>query len=50
MAMDRDMERKDSSIRLQYQPIGIIHTEFRDKKDAPIQGVFAKGTNKLSRK
>jgi len=44
MAMDRDIERKNGSMMLQYQPIGIIHTEFRDKKDAPIQGVFAKGT------
>jgi tRNA-Thr(GGU) m(6)t(6)A37 methyltransferase TsaA len=25
-----------------YKPIGIIHTGFRDKKDTPIQGVFAK--------
>ncbi len=38
------MERKDSSIRLQYQPIGIIHTAFQDKKDAPIQSIFAKDT------
>jgi len=42
MAMDRDIERKNGSMMLQYQPIGIIHTEFRDKKDAPVQGVFAK--------
>ena len=25
-----------------YSPVGIIHTKFHDKKDAPIQGVFAK--------
>ena len=25
-----------------YRPIGIIHTGFRDKRDAPIQGIFAK--------
>ncbi len=25
-----------------YRPIGIIHTGFRDKKGAPVQGVFAK--------
>ena len=25
-----------------YRPIGIIHTEFQDKRDAPIQGVFGK--------
>ena len=25
-----------------YRPIGVIHTEFGDKKDTPIQGVFAK--------
>ena len=25
-----------------YRPIGIIHTGFRDKAEAPIQGVFAK--------
>lgn len=38
--MDEGMERKEE--RKTYQPIGIIHTEFRDKKDAPIQGVFAR--------
>ncbi len=27
---------------LTYRPIGIIHTGFRDKKETPIQGVFAK--------
>jgi tRNA-Thr(GGU) m(6)t(6)A37 methyltransferase TsaA len=27
---------------IRYQPIGIIHTEFQDKKEAPIQGVFAR--------
>ena len=27
---------------IKYRPIGIIHTEFRNKKDTPIQGVFAK--------
>ncbi len=27
---------------LTYRPIGIIHTGFREKKVAPIQGVFAK--------
>jgi len=25
-----------------YRPIGIIHTVFRDKVEAPIQGVFAR--------
>jgi len=25
-----------------YRPIGIIHTAFRDKVEAPIQGVFAR--------
>ena len=28
--------------RVIYKPIGVIHTGFGDKKDAPIQGVFAK--------
>jgi len=27
---------------IKYRPIGIIHTEFWNKKDTPIQGVFAK--------
>lgn len=40
--MDKDIAKRDGSRRLEYQAIGIIHTEFRDKKDAPIQGVFAK--------
>ncbi|MEA1957015.1 MAG: tRNA (N6-threonylcarbamoyladenosine(37)-N6)-methyltransferase TrmO [Euryarchaeota archaeon] len=39
--MDKDSEGKED--RKTYQPIGIIHTEFQDKKEAPIQGVFAKG-------
>ena len=26
-----------------YRPIGVIHTGFMDKAEAPIQGVFAKG-------
>ena len=39
--MGNDIEGKEDK-RI-YQPIGIIHTEFRDKKDTPIQGVFAKG-------
>ncbi|KAF5435293.1 tRNA (Thr-GGU) A37 N-methylase [Candidatus Methanophagaceae archaeon] len=38
--MDKDMAGKEN--RKTYQPIGVIHTEFQDKKDAPIQGVFAK--------
>ncbi len=32
-----------SRVVVTYKPIGIIHTGFRDKKDTPIQGVFAKG-------
>ncbi|HDN68141.1 MAG: tRNA (N6-threonylcarbamoyladenosine(37)-N6)-methyltransferase TrmO [Methanophagales archaeon] len=28
--------------KVTYKPIGIIHTGFRDKRNAPIQGVFAK--------
>ncbi len=28
---------------IRYRPIGVIHTGFRDKKDTPIQGVFARG-------
>jgi probable methyltransferase, YaeB/AF_0241 family len=31
---------KEEEIR--YQPIGIIHSGFRDKKDTPIQGIFAR--------
>ncbi|MCD6202884.1 MAG: tRNA (N6-threonylcarbamoyladenosine(37)-N6)-methyltransferase TrmO [Methanophagales archaeon] len=27
-----------------YRPIGIIHTGFRDRAEAPIQGVFARAT------
>ena len=27
---------------IRYRPIGVIHTEFRDKKATPIQGIFAK--------
>jgi tRNA-Thr(GGU) m(6)t(6)A37 methyltransferase TsaA len=27
---------------IRYRPIGVIHTEFTKKKDAPIQGIFAK--------
>ncbi|MEA2075472.1 MAG: tRNA (N6-threonylcarbamoyladenosine(37)-N6)-methyltransferase TrmO [Euryarchaeota archaeon] len=38
--MDKGMEGKED--RKTYQPIGIIHTEFRDKKDTPIQGIFAR--------
>ena len=34
------MNRNKSGIT--YRPIGVIHTGFRDKKEAPIQGVFAK--------
>ena len=29
--------------RVTYKPIGVIHTGFMDKAEAPIQGVFAKG-------
>ncbi|MEA3255486.1 MAG: tRNA (N6-threonylcarbamoyladenosine(37)-N6)-methyltransferase TrmO [Candidatus Altiarchaeota archaeon] len=28
--------------KVTYKPIGVIHTGFWDKKDAPIQGVFAR--------
>jgi tRNA-Thr(GGU) m(6)t(6)A37 methyltransferase TsaA len=39
--MDKHSEGKED--RKTYQPIGVIHTEFRDKKDTPIQSIFAKG-------
>jgi tRNA-Thr(GGU) m(6)t(6)A37 methyltransferase TsaA len=31
-------------MEIKYRPIGVIYTEFRSKKDIPIQGVFAKDT------
>jgi tRNA-Thr(GGU) m(6)t(6)A37 methyltransferase TsaA len=37
--MEREKGR-DEEIR--YRPIGVIHTEFKDKQEAPIQGVFGK--------
>ena len=35
-------EQKDREEEIRYHPIGIIHTGFRDKQDAPIQGVFGR--------
>jgi tRNA-Thr(GGU) m(6)t(6)A37 methyltransferase TsaA len=37
-----DTEPKTKKKWVVYQPIGIIHTEFKDKQDAPIQGIFAR--------
>ena len=37
--MERSVREIDKVI---YRPIGVIHTEFRTKKEAPIQSVFAK--------
>jgi tRNA-Thr(GGU) m(6)t(6)A37 methyltransferase TsaA len=38
--MDTETKTKDNWVV--YQPIGTIHTEFQDKKETPIQGVFAR--------
>ena len=35
-------EQKSSAEEIRYRPIGVIHTRFRDKQDAPIQGVFGR--------
>jgi tRNA-Thr(GGU) m(6)t(6)A37 methyltransferase TsaA len=35
-------EQKGSEEEIRYRPIGIIHTGFRDKQEAPIQGVFGR--------
>jgi tRNA-Thr(GGU) m(6)t(6)A37 methyltransferase TsaA len=40
LTMDTDSEGRKE--RIIYRPIGIIHTDFRDKRKAPIQGVFGK--------
>jgi tRNA-Thr(GGU) m(6)t(6)A37 methyltransferase TsaA len=37
-----DSDAKGTEERILYRPIGIIHTEFQDKREAPIQGVFGK--------
>jgi len=34
--------RNGNKSGITYRPIGVIHTGFRDKKEAPIQSVFAK--------
>jgi tRNA (Thr-GGU) A37 N-methylase len=37
-----ESEQKGSGEEIRYRPIGVIHTGFRDKQDAPIQGVFCR--------
>jgi tRNA-Thr(GGU) m(6)t(6)A37 methyltransferase TsaA len=37
-----DFDAPEKKERILYRPIGIIHTEFLDKREAPLQGVFGK--------